>query len=57
MDHDELDPDEESEFAVRYLGEEGEGDEEANEDEGDLDLSEVEDEPAGGLGGVQPEEW
>ena len=55
MDHDELDPDEESEFAVRYLGEKGEGDEDAGEDEDEADL--LEEESLDGLGRMQPEEW
>ncbi len=50
-----MDPDEESEFAVRYLGEEGEDDEEAGE--GEADSLEAEDEAPGGLGRTQPEEW
>ncbi len=49
-----MDPDEESEFAVRYLKEEGE---DGDEDGGDEDLLEAEDEPPGGLGRMQPEGW
>ncbi len=53
MDHDELDPDEESEFAVRYMHEKGEDDEDVGEDEADL----LEEESLDGLGRMQPEEW
>ena len=56
LNDDELSPDEESEFAIRYMDEVGEGDEEVAEDDGDADPLAPEEERLGSLHWMPSEE-
>jgi hypothetical protein len=57
LNDDELSPDEESEFAIRYMDAVGEGDEEVAEQDGEADLLELEEERRGSLQWTPSEEW
>jgi len=56
LNDDELSPDEESEFAIRYMDDVGEGDEEVVEDEGEEDSLALEEERLGSLHWMPSEE-